>query len=472
MTRKRYAAWEMTPRRRPNVEERITGVGVPAALLLAATLPGGQLASVRADTLDDPRSEAQELQHEIEALHREQQRIDKVYRASERRIRELEERIAALEAAKAGDADTSVAESSGAKPAPVEQLPAVRGGRGYLERLRPFGDFRLRYESTSGEQGRPDRDQGVLRARLGATYAVNDFITLGGRIVTGDPGDPNSTDVTLGNFVDDLDVSLDQAYATFQSGGLTLTGGKFANPFLNTELVWDGDVNPQGVMAGYRFPIIGSFTAGATGLYFLVDEDTVGPDSAMAGGQAHIEIMPAEDWRLLLAGAYYDYDLDGLRNADSGDIRGNLLSPGGSSYRSDFNLADAIGAVEYRGLGQRWPVRLTVDYVHNLGAETGEDEGAAFELSLGRAQEAGEFRFSYGYSWAETDAVLAAFSHDNTTLATNYRQHTLNLDYVPWDKLLLNLTWYLYRADEQLTVAGPDPDDLIHRLRLNVSVSF
>src|SRR3546814_16956546 len=56
-----------------------------------------------------------------------------------------------------------------------------------------------------------DRSRTAVRARLRASYAIDDHFTIGTQIATGDPDDPNSTDVTLGSFVDDFAVSLDQA---------------------------------------------------------------------------------------------------------------------------------------------------------------------------------------------------------------------------------------------------------------------
>src|SRR3546814_9996259 len=56
-------------------------------------------------------------------------------------------------------------------------------------------------------------------------------------------------------------------------------------PFARTDLVWDGDVNPQGIGTTYKAPLAngGSFRANA--LAFLVDESAGGPDSRMFGGQ-------------------------------------------------------------------------------------------------------------------------------------------------------------------------------------------
>src|SRR3546814_9282102 len=88
-------------------------------------------------------------------------------------------------------------------------------------------------------------------ARLRATYKIDDHFAVGARIATGDPDDPNSTDVTLGNFVDDFQVSLDQAWIRYTNGGLTAHAGKFAQQFQRTDMLWDGDVSPQGVAVAY-----------------------------------------------------------------------------------------------------------------------------------------------------------------------------------------------------------------------------
>src|SRR5262245_20259030 len=93
------------------------------------------------------------------------------------------------------------------------------------KRLTLNGDMRLRYESNFGRDVVRNRDRGVFRARLRANYAVNSWLTAGSELSTGDANDPNSTDITLTRFDDDLTVSLSQAYLKAQFGDLTLTGG-------------------------------------------------------------------------------------------------------------------------------------------------------------------------------------------------------------------------------------------------------
>jgi hypothetical protein len=396
----------------------------------------------------------------VQALRGELERLKSEQAARAVEMQKLEERLAALEAS-AGRADATPA----TPPAPTAAAKVAETP----SRLAVSGDFRLRYESNTGDADARDWDRGVLRARLGATYVINDWLKVGGRLATGDPDDPNSSDITLSNFADDLNVSLDQAYAQFKFGNATVWGGKFATPFTRTDLVWDGDVNPQGVGATYGLPV-GNGVFRVSGLYFLVDQSVAGPDSSMIGAQLGYDLPLGERLRLELAIGQYDYSLPGVAGADAGDFRSNLIGPDGR-YVSDFDLTDVIAALSFNSR-ERWPLRLTGEYVHNGGARTPGDTGYSIELSAGQARAQGDWRFGYGYSVAEVDAVLAAFSQDNTTIGTNYRQHTLTVDYALTDKLLLDTTYYRYRPYDAAFSGVNDPADWLNRLRVNFQIAF
>lgn len=382
--------------------------------------------------------------------------------------REAAARLAALEAKIEALEDSS--STRAAKPAANRATASKRQSPA----LDVSGDFRLRYENTSSDAGVPARNRGVLRGRLGASYRLDDRFTLGARLTTGDPDDPNSSDVTMGNFTDDLSVSLDQAYARFEHGGFELVGGKFAKPFASTDLVWDGDVNPYGVAGSTALYAGRAVTVDATVLYSIVDEQIGAGDSDMAGGQLSLNLQPAPDWRFGVDAGYFDYTVGSLLAADAGDTRGNnvIAASGGTAYLSDFDLLDVIVRMDYLGLESGRPLSITGDYVRNLGARVPEDSGYAFDVSLGELGEAGDWRVGYGYAVAETDAVLAAFSHDNTTYSTNYRQHTLAVDYMPFDHTYLNLTGYLYRRKDFALVDQPGGNDDVSRIRLNLQYRF
>lgn len=337
-----------------------------------------------------------------------------------------------------------------------------------------FGDYRLRFERTSEQEPRTDslildpRNRWVVRFRSGLSRQFGKVTNFGVRVATGSRTDPNSTDITLGDFADRLEISVDRAFLEFKHEGAFATGGKFANPFASTELVWDGDVNPQGVAASYAPPGKHQVTPKLIGIFDIVDEDTINPDSYMTGGQGQLNIKPSSGWSVNLAGGYYNYTIRSLRHADAGDTRSNRLTPDGAHYVSDFDLLDWVLTFDHRGFGARYPIRFIGNYVKNLGADD-LNEGFGLDLFVGRASEKGDMRFRYGYSQAETDAVLAAFSHDNTTLATNYKQHTLTFDYQFRKDLQFNATWYVYT---KLDSTPPAPNPWITRLRLNAMVSW
>lgn len=359
----------------------------------------------------------------------------------------------------------------------MAQYPLHAQGQSPLG-LNFSGDFRVRYErTTKQEPGEvPDvisdpRNREVVRFRFGINKKINGLFNFGARLATGSPDDPNTTDVTLGDFVNDLAISLDRAYLEFAYKGLFFSGGKFANPFLITELVWDGDVNPQGIAGSYTFKGSEKIVPKFIVVYSIVDEQTANKDSYMIGGQLQLMFKPQPDWSMTLAGAYYDYKIHSLINAGTGDLLSNNLISNGSAYLSDFDLLDIIAMVEYRGLSQRFPLRFVGDFVKNNGAELNEDTGLGLDLYVGKTSNKNDVRFQYGYSKAETDAVLAAFSHDNTTIATNYQQHTFGVDFVAVENTVLNMTLYFYRRNEVAGFPG-DENEFFTRLRLNALISF
>jgi hypothetical protein len=358
-------------------------------------------------------------------------------------------------------------------------VPSLDEARAQTDNPLNFaGDFRVRHERTTRQEpgATPDirdpRNREVVRFRFGINRKINGLFNFGARLATGSPDDPNTTDITLGDFVNDLTISLDRAYMELVYKDLFITGGKFANPFRTTELVWDGDVNLQGFGASYTFSNPGKIIPKLTGAYYIVDEQTNRGDSYMVGGQLQLAIKASSNLSLTLAGAYYDYEIKSLVNANAADnITSNFLNAAGDAYLSDFDLIDAVATIDYRGFGEQYPLRIVGDFVKNNGAAQGEDTGFGIDLYLGKAAKKKDWRFQYGYTLAEHDAVLAAFSHDNTTLPTNYEQHTLGIDYVAVENTIFNLTLYHYRR-HHLKSATSIENEFFTRLRLNALVNF
>jgi len=132
-----------------------------------------------------------------------------------------------------------------------------------LKALGPFvfsGDLRLRAEPTFGGPGdqSQDRFRERIRFRFNAEAQLNDQFRGGFSLASGDLNNPISTNQTLNQYTTRKPIAIDRAYATYNPAwfrSLTLTGGKFAYPWFNTELVWDKDLNPEGAEETLAFNV-------------------------------------------------------------------------------------------------------------------------------------------------------------------------------------------------------------------------
>ena len=142
-----------------------------------------------------------------------------------------------------------------------------------ITELELYGDARVRYEARSGETAAPDginphgdtfqRNRARYRLRLGLKGTLVDDWFFGIRLETST--NPRSTNVTFGDdtaagpgpFAKNSDsIGVGQAYVGYQGiKGLTLTAGKMPNPFVLTSMVWDGDINPEGLAEQYKYTI-------------------------------------------------------------------------------------------------------------------------------------------------------------------------------------------------------------------------
>jgi hypothetical protein len=261
-----------------------------AAIISLAVQP------LRAQTSSDPAAS-------------DDQRLEKLERAVEqlqKRNAELEQEVSDLK--------------KHAAPAPVvagkgkTKTAIVYNGKTYLEQLVPdsgstkwklfpaitelelFGDARLRYEYRGGRLPGDDplhpndwqeRERERYRLRLGLRGTLLDDWFFGIRLETST--NPRSTNVTFGDdsssgpFAKNSDgINVGQAYLGYKGfPGITLTGGKFAVPFVNTRLVWDDDINVEGLAEQWKH----TFTFGG---------GTPPPPSFSKDGKAVVAAPPSE----------------------------------------------------------------------------------------------------------------------------------------------------------------------------------
>src|SRR5436305_12539711 len=142
-----------------------------------------------------------------------------------------------------------------------------------------YGDARLRYEYRGGQtsdvfaSSRDDweeRKRERYRLRLGLRGTLSEDWFFGVRLETSTS--PRSTNVTFGDdsqvngpFSKDSDrISVGQAYLGYKGfKDITLTAGRMPNPLISTWMVWDPDINPEGVAEQFKHTFDLSFGGGA-----------------------------------------------------------------------------------------------------------------------------------------------------------------------------------------------------------------
>ena len=92
--------------------------------------------------------------------------------------------------------------------------------------------------------------------------------------------------------------------------GLNTFGGKMKNPFYKVgknQLIWDGDVNPEGIAAKYVIPLGDRDKLNFTGGGFWVDENSGGADTSLWGAQTYLKHAFENKDYFLCGVSYFDY---------------------------------------------------------------------------------------------------------------------------------------------------------------------
>jgi hypothetical protein len=330
----------------------------------------------------------------------------------------------------------------------------------WVQRISVKGDLRLRAESMDIE-GKERRDRGRIRARVSLKGEVNELVDARIRLATG--GDnPVSTNQTLDEGFSTKDIGLDQAYVDFHpgDGDLNLWAGKMANPFMCVDdLIWDGDLNPEGLALKYK-RTGERVTWLANGGGFIVDERKSDSDAFLYGAQLGMAWEPREEVVLTSGVAYYLYDnLAGFEPVwDANDGMGNSVvevedEEGATSlrYREEFGELELFSVLDFT-LGL--PVSLYTDFVVNTEAAR-EETAYMLGFTLNRAKAPGSWELDYNWRDLEADSVVGLFTDsDSFDGGTNAQGHRFRVKYQFHSNWQLGSTLFLSKLDPE----GEDRD--------------
>jgi hypothetical protein len=402
----------------------------------------------------DPFVELQELKANVEAeaqrVAEQTQELDNERAA----LRDELQGIAALEA-KLGivpnpsftpDATASIANPASTPNAanqgsptqtitPQDSSNRIANLESRLKNFGPFqfsGDIRLRGEPFLGGPAdrSQDRDRARYRVRFNIVAKLNDDISGGITLASGDINDPTTTNQTITGFYSRKTIAIDKAYVNYnphEFKNLTLIGGKFGYPWYNTELTWDKDLNPEGfaqtlvfnpdipvlkriAFVGFELPfaevagvslndksIVQSVTYGGqiqttwqlahwlkfgafTGFYNFHNADPIA--LALAKASAKNPQTPLTGSLPLGTGNTVQNSIVTSTSTNIVTIGGTAFPTGvttitNAQFASKFGLFDSLARFDVTTSWEKWPIAFVGDYVQNTEACANVDNIAA-----------------------------------------------------------------------------------------------
>ncbi|MBN1625263.1 MAG: putative porin [Deltaproteobacteria bacterium] len=313
-------------------------------------------------------------------------------------------------------------------------------------------------------------------------------IKAGARLASGNTGDPISTNDTMGDYLNKDTVTLDRAYLkwtykpTYPKWGLiprvTAVAGRFASPWFSTDLVWDSDVNFEGMALTIEtdtlleHPLKWFVIAGA----FPVQElELFQEDKWLFGWQLGMNYEKPLGLSARVAAAYYNFE--GTSGEFFDDPSGTYTNETEPLFRQVGNSLFDINtdssnetwalAAEYKLMNltaeldyARWfpfHIILTGDYVKNIGFDREEvsarmgyseypEETTGYQAGLTVGYPTprgfGEWNASLFYRRLGADSVLDAFTDSDFWLGgTNTKGWILGGQYGLSERFWLAGRW-------------------------------
>jgi len=332
---------------------------------------------------------------------------------------------------------------------------AFQQAAGWAANTKFAGDMRVRQE-TIDVDGEPDftgsrnKDRQRIRARLGAFSKPNPEVETGIQVASGNSADRRSTNQDMNDYFDKKSVWLDLAYINYTPvavPGLKAFAGKMKQPWMSMgDVIWDGDINPEGLAASYTKKD-GTTTFFGTGGYFVLKDavDSEGyeidNDLGMYQLQGGVAFDVTDSARWTLGASVYDFNNDKYGSTSSFRANGNTTDK--------FGLGEIFTQLDVIGLPL--PLSLYGQYVQNYESRdfgTFEDGGEDTAFLVGFRTNIAGVSFDYNYRDVEANAVVGGFTDSDFAVGyTNSSGHKLKLKYDFMKNFSIGATYFMAESD-------------------------
>ena len=288
-------------------------------------------------------------------------------------------------------------------------------GAEWYEKIKLGGDFRDRYDGIQDESKDYDRHRNRIRARLSLKASITEDFTFISRFATG-INDPASTNRTLTGAFTTKEFWLDLAYFDFhpvKAPGLHIYGGKMKNSIYKpakNQLVWDGDVNPEGIAVNFGRDVSEKVSYFLTGSWYTVMEQKSDQDIYMLGVQGGLKIKTSDKTHVAFGTNYFGYqNIKGSEALFDGFFFGNTSvdDDGTDVFANDYMLVEGFGEFGFKTGKASWTVYGS--YVNNTAADSLKT-GYIAGLGVKGGKDRGAWKLNGFYKWIEADGVIGLFA--------------------------------------------------------------
>ncbi|MGD0539392.1 MAG: putative porin [Verrucomicrobiota bacterium] len=307
------------------------------------------------------------------------------------------------------------------------------------------GDFRGRFEQNAADDNAYVlRNRYRYRLRFGAVVSMTDHFEVGFRLSSGNPqtnpggtlvgGQPITANQDMNSLESRKFIWIDAAYAKWtpiNSGDWTVstTIGKMDNPFQLSNMVWDYDIDPEGLAIQAAHNFSDRHTLKANGAFFVLDElnqpNASTPtlydpshDPYVLGGQLVFESKWTPKFETALGAAGF---VVGHKDSLSATLQpfynsGNTRNGTGFlvyDYTPVIGTASATYKLDsFPGYSGAFPIKVAGEFMHNPGAPQ-NNNGYRVGLTLGKAATKRQWEISYRFQELQPDAWFDAMVDDD-----------------------------------------------------------
>ncbi len=321
----------------------------------------------------------------------------------------------------------------------------------WASKIKLNGDVRLRYQGQDNDPGGTGRGRGRVRYRLGITAKPTDGWEVGAGLASGS-SDPRSTNQSFDSTFSSKGINLDYAYAQYQvNDHIKAIGGKFKRPnylYLTSDLMWDGDITPEGFSMNFSYPSELGTTFANSGIWVLEENSGSNDDPHMMYGQLG-QRFGNDSIFGSLAGTFYSFS--------DNPVLGSFVTAGTNSdpnFSEIFALAGELGVKDLFGNGIR--TSLFAEWVTNNDTITSEDDG----YLIGVKASQGPWSLAYNYAHLEQNAwpdilpdsdrfggLTGIKGHEIAFTYSIMRNVAVGVDYYMIENYLFNLDQDLIQLD-------------------------